>query len=108
MPAVKTTLDHSLVNVKMDIKVMELPVLILMNAQMEIIGVTPMLLVPTRLEATNVNATLDTMVMVLTAVTLMNVLKVSVISMPNAKILLVHFHVHVIMDTLVMVFRAVT
>lgn len=39
-PVAKTMLDHSVVNVKMDIKVMVLPVVMLTNVQMGTIGAT--------------------------------------------------------------------
>ena len=108
MQVAETTLVHSLVNVKMDIKVMVLHVPMLTNVLMGTIGATSTLLVPTLLEAMNVNVTLDTMVTVSIAVTSTNALKVSVTSMQNAKILLAHFHAHVIMDILVMVFHVLT
>ena len=102
MQVVETTLVHSVVNVKMDIKVMVLHVPMLTNVPMGTIGATSTLLVPTLLEAMNVNVMLDTMVTVSIAVTSTNVSKVSVTSMQNAKTLLAHFHAHVIMDIPVM------
>ena len=108
MQVAETTLVHSVVNVKMDIKVMVLHVPMLTNVLMGTIGAISTLLVPTLLEAMNVNVMLDTMETVLIAVTLTNVSKVSVTSMQNAKILLAHFHAHVIMDIPVMAFHVLT
>ena len=92
-------------NVKMDIKVMVLHVPMLMSVLMGTIGVTLTLLAQILLEATNANVMLDTMVTGSIAVTSTSVLKVSAMSMPNVKILLAHFHAHVLMDTPVMAFH---
>ena len=108
MPVAETTLVHLVVNVRMDIKVMELHVPMLTNVLMGTIGATPMLLVQILLEAMNVNVMSVTMVTVSIVVTSTSVSKVSVTSMPNAKTLSAHFHAHVIMDTLVMAFRVLT
>ena len=67
-----------------------------------------MMLVQILLEGTKLNVMLDTMVTVSIAMTSMNVLKVSATSRQDAKILLAHFHVPVIMDTPVMVSHALT
>ena len=77
MRVVQIIVDHSVVNVKMDIKAMVLHVPMLMSVLMGTIGATLTLLAQILLEATNASVMLDTMVTGSIAVTSMNVLKAS-------------------------------
>ena len=71
-------------------------------------GATSMLLVLILMVDTNVSAKPDTMAMVSNAKTKTNVSKMSAIKMQNVVIPWVHFLVPAILDSLVMVFRALT
>ena len=108
MQFAEIVLDHSVANVIMAIKVMELHVAMLTNVLMGTIYAASMLLVQILLEATNVNAMLDTMVTVSIAVTSTNVLKVFAMSMQDAKIRLAPFRALAMKDTPVMVSHALT